>query len=431
MKNKTLQLSFLLAVLLLMMSCSKSEPIIDVQSVELNTTKLTLTEGESKTLTATLIPENATNRNLSWSSSNKTYATVDQNGMVTAIKPGKVDIRVTSEDGNKRATCELTIEYDMPYQDKQYKKVMTATKGKQEVDIIFTGDGFTVEDIQNGDFDKAIDEAIDHFFDIEPYRTYKDYFSVYVIYAFSKDSGISDENNDKNTAFSTKYDEPEPSTLMSIDYDVCFEYASAIPHINFDTEPTIVVVTNSTRYAGTAWLWTNNAAIAIASRSKLHYPYDFRGIVQHEASGHAFGKLADEYYENTTISSSERQDIIEMHQLMHYHNIDVTDDPETILWKHFFNEPKYKYVSIIQGGNYHKYGVWRPEEMTLMLNNVPYINAPGREVIVKRIMRLAGETYSFESFKANDVKEQFTPTRFQFTFDESKRLPPPRIIKVK
>ena len=82
--------------------------VYNVESVSLDKTSITLTEGDSQTLTATVSPSNATNKNISWSSSNTSVATVN-NGKVTAIKAGTATITVTTDDGGKTATCQVTV----------------------------------------------------------------------------------------------------------------------------------------------------------------------------------------------------------------------------------------------------------------------------------------------------------------------------------
>ena len=77
--------------------------------VTLNETKLSLVEGVSETLTATVLPENASGKNVTWSSSDTFVATVDENGKVTAVKEGQATITVTTEDGGKTAKCEVTV----------------------------------------------------------------------------------------------------------------------------------------------------------------------------------------------------------------------------------------------------------------------------------------------------------------------------------
>ncbi len=240
---------------------------IHVESITLNKHELTLNLNESEKLEYTILPEDATNKNVTWESSNPSIATVDQSGKVIAIQVGNATITVTTEDSQKQDVCEVEVvhhyldidphaisffdnneaitidisvsgpwtitskpnwvsaspssgdhndtdititvdaftnnaqnrtgevtfkladqnisdalsitQHNLPYADGEYRQAMSATKGATGVDIVFTGDGFTAEEIASGFFDTSIEQAIDHFFDIEPYRTYKDYFNVY------------------------------------------------------------------------------------------------------------------------------------------------------------------------------------------------------------------------------------------------------------
>lgn len=82
---------------------------VPVTSVSLNKTSLELTEGETAQLNATVLPDNATNKKVTWSSNAPGVATVDSSGKVTAVAPGTATITVTTEDGNKTATCAVTV----------------------------------------------------------------------------------------------------------------------------------------------------------------------------------------------------------------------------------------------------------------------------------------------------------------------------------
>ena len=82
---------------------------IHVTSVSLDKASLELTEGETAQLTATVLPDNATNKNVTWSTSNASIATVDANGLVTAVSAGTAVITVTTEDGTKTASCTVTV----------------------------------------------------------------------------------------------------------------------------------------------------------------------------------------------------------------------------------------------------------------------------------------------------------------------------------
>ena len=82
---------------------------VNVTEVTLDKTELTLTEGETETLTATVRPDNADNKKVTWSSDKTDVATVDGTGKVTAVKAGEAVITVTTEDGGKTATCRVTV----------------------------------------------------------------------------------------------------------------------------------------------------------------------------------------------------------------------------------------------------------------------------------------------------------------------------------
>lgn len=82
---------------------------VAVTGVSLNKQTLSLVEGDSETLTATVIPSNATNKAVSWKSSDASVASVDNSGKVTAVKAGSATITVTTTDGSKTATCSVTV----------------------------------------------------------------------------------------------------------------------------------------------------------------------------------------------------------------------------------------------------------------------------------------------------------------------------------
>ncbi len=82
---------------------------VAVTSVSLNKQTLSLVEGNSETLTATVAPSDATNKAVSWKSSDASVASVDNSGKVTAVKAGSATITVTTTDGSKTATCYVTV----------------------------------------------------------------------------------------------------------------------------------------------------------------------------------------------------------------------------------------------------------------------------------------------------------------------------------
>lgn len=90
-------------------TCAVTVNARPVTGVSLNKSSLELYEGDTSTLIATVSPSNATNKKVSWSSSDSTVASVNTNGLVTAVKKGSATITVTTEDGGKTATCNVEV----------------------------------------------------------------------------------------------------------------------------------------------------------------------------------------------------------------------------------------------------------------------------------------------------------------------------------
>lgn len=88
---------------------------IPTSGISLNVNSITLTKkGETKTLTATVSPKEATNKAVTWTSSDPSVATVDQNGKVTAVADGKTVITVKTKDGGMTASCTVTVKINVP-----------------------------------------------------------------------------------------------------------------------------------------------------------------------------------------------------------------------------------------------------------------------------------------------------------------------------
>ena len=100
----------LAGALLLLPACDKTPQTVAVTSVSVSPTSITLTEGESKALSATVSPADATDKSVTWSSSAPEVASVTASGNVTALKAGSATITVKTTDGGKTATCSVTVQ---------------------------------------------------------------------------------------------------------------------------------------------------------------------------------------------------------------------------------------------------------------------------------------------------------------------------------
>lgn len=84
-------------------------PLVKVTGVSLNKSELSLNKGDSETLVATVLPSNANNKSVTWSSSDDSVATVSQSGVITAVNTGSTNITVTTVNGGYTAQCSATI----------------------------------------------------------------------------------------------------------------------------------------------------------------------------------------------------------------------------------------------------------------------------------------------------------------------------------
>ena len=86
-----------------------SAETVHVTGVSVSPTTASIAQSETVTLAETVVPSNATDKSVTWSSSNNSIATVDSNGVVTGVSPGTATITVTTTDGSYTATCAVTV----------------------------------------------------------------------------------------------------------------------------------------------------------------------------------------------------------------------------------------------------------------------------------------------------------------------------------
>lgn len=337
------------------------------------------------------------------SGTGKTDVTVTVNTLEQGAGNRYGEIKFLLDEKDYRST--MTVEqYDYQYGDGDMITLQESTKGAG-VNIVLMGDCFDAKDISEGKYLNAIQDAYGYFFDIEPYLTYKDYFNVYGVFGMSADSGMGTVNTIREARFGSQYTLNEG---VSPNFETTFAAACLAP-INDDVSKTLVImIENSSDYSGLCYMWGDGSAVAVVPMSEDPAPYDFRGLVHHEAGGHGFGKLADEYiYYNSFIQTCPFNcsvlEVETMKSYGFYDNISLTGDMYSVPWSHMIYDPQYSNtVDVYEGAFMHSRGVFRSEPTSCMDKNIPYYNAISREAMVKRIMDYAGEEYSFENFKAND-----------------------------
>ncbi len=271
------------------------------------------------------------------------------------------------------------------------------------INLIIIGDGFTRKDLNiNGRYENIMKQAANYFFSIEPYKSYRDFFNVYMVVAESAEEGVNEKKNINKikNKFNSTYGEGSEITCNS---DLVFEFAHKVKELPENRPLTIIVVLNSTKYAGTTYLYSNGNSIALCPMSAEESPNDFEGLIHHEAGGHGFGFLCDEYvYYKKEIPESRKQNIKEWQELGFQMNLDFTNNTSTILWKDFIGLKKYSQTGVYEGGYEYQYGVWRSEENSCMNNNIPYYNVQSRWSIVNRIMRLSNKPFTIQDFIETD-----------------------------
>lgn len=344
----------------------------------------------------------------SWCSLSKTSGTRKDETELTikststsGTREGDVVFKLKGKDYTHK--CHVT-QYGYEHAEDEVLTLQKATRGNNGgINIVILGDGYNAKDIADGTYLTDMKQQIEYFFAIEPYTTYRDYFNVYTVFPLSQESGVGTVNTIRYNRFQTTF---TPCVGLKCDYELAFDYAKKAPTVdNSNIDQTLVImVPNSTDYGGVTQMWESGAAIAFCPKSTYSYPLDSRGLIQHEAGGHGFGKLADEYiYYNAFIDGEYLGIFKRQKQFGWFDNLELTARRHEVGWGHLLYHPKYmNIVDIYEGGFFHSRGVFRSEQNSCMNNNIPYYSTISRESIVRRIKKYAGEQFSFDDFVAND-----------------------------
>ena len=286
-------------------------------------------------------------------------------------------------------------------QDGQVTRIHSATVGKG-IDVVFVGDAFADKDQDL--FNKYVKLGKEAFFTEEPFRSTKDRFNIYRIGSVSKNGIIAQEGGD--TKFSAQFGQ---GTNISGDDKAVFSFVQEkIPSVDL-TKTIIFVIINKAKYAGTCWMYTNNMAICYVPLCRDET--DYAQTLRHEGCGHGFGKLADEYFYDSMgrIPDDKVSELKKWKGFAYgfYENVDLTSDPNTILWSKFISDSRYSgKVGVYEGGYTYPYGIYRPTDNSIMRYNTGGFNAPSREAIYKKIMKFSegnAWTYDYETFVAFDA----------------------------
>lgn len=338
-------------------------------------------------------------------------------------------------------------EGDAPYESTDFSAdgkaytLQTASDGNG-INVVLMGDAFSDRQIADGTYENVMKQAADAFFSEEPYTSFKDMFNVYYVNAVSKNEGYVDGGE---TIFSGTFG---GGTHVMGNDELCMKYAQTA--FNFTNEQMqdvlIVVMMNSTAYAGTCYMYYNTGYTSDYGRgtSVAYFPIgtsyeDLATILHHEAGGHGFAKLNDEYaYEYMgMIPESEIHDEQNMRENYGWgKNTDYIPDPARVYWSKFIADSRYasENIGVYEGACTYWTGAYRPTENSIMNDNTGGFNAPSREAIYYRIHKLAyGEswTYDYEDFVNWDLNQR---ARSRVSVVPQKKYPPtapPVIIKAR
>ena len=305
--------------------------------------------------------------------------------------------------------------------DGKVAKLQTHEKGNG-ISIVITGDCFTDKDIASGLFKKVAQQTMEDFFGIEPFTTFRNLFDVYAVTAVSKTS-----YSNYGTALDAEFGS---GSYVYCNEDKVKQYTlKAVKKLD---ETLTIVIVNKNKNSGTAFMpypsldTDYGSGFSYACFGLQDDGVTRRLLINHEANGHGFTKLQDEYYYtgSGTFPKEDGQAIKDTYFAKgFYANIDFESDPQKVKWAKFLSDKRYKYdgLGVFEGGMTMEKGVWRPSENSIMgYQQVGYdgdrFNAPSRAAAYIRIHKLAyGSSWKFdyEEFVKYDAKNRKTSASTQ------------------
>jgi len=316
-------------------------------------------------------------------------------------------------------------------QDGVVSVLQKATEGAG-INVVLMGDAFSDRQIANGVYDSVMKHMAEALFDKEPFASYRKLFNVYAVKVVSPSEGYGD----KGQALGTWFGE---GTEVGGDDSACMAYAlKAISQDAMDNA-LLVVAMNSGRYGGTCSMYAATygdygAGMGLAYLPIYHLDSDFDDVLCHEAVGHGFAKLADEYASlEGEIPAAKKKDITDRVPYGWWKNVDLTGSAQDVKWSGFLQDARYHNdgLGCFEGAYDYKKGIWRPTEQSIMHYTAGGFNAPSRLAIWYKMHRLAYGTswkYDYEDFVTYDAvnrkSSQSTASRALVP------LPAPRVLSL-
>lgn len=322
---------------------------------------------------------------------------------------GSVEFALTGKDGT--AAVEIH-QFDFEADEDAVKKLQTHSKGNG-IPIYFIGDGWTGGEM--AEYMRQCEEDMEHFFGIQPYKRLRQYFDVYACVALSQESGVNTVYTYRDTRFGTIYTAGTQSLSCSgvasqliPDEGLIKDYLTeaGVDLENLRNKGLVILVPNVTDYSSATY-FIDGMTVSICPPTTNPYPMDNRGIVQHEACGHGFGRLGDELISrNAFATSSVKQEVDEKHQWEWFMNLSTTSNMKVVPWAEMIFDPRYSdRVDVFEGGYGYTRGIFRSEANSCMNLGIPYFNSISRLYITKRILETAGVGFDKDDFYTSDSFE--------------------------
>lgn len=327
--------------------------------------------------------------------------TVNEQPAGSATREGRIVFRLKDKDYTTYTTVRQ-VGGDVAENETFILQEATAGAAKA-IPLFIVGDGYNADDIASGKYLKEVREQMEHFFSIEPMKSYRNYFTVSTAVAVSPESGISGL-----TKFDTKDFGGNDNKVM----DYARKYGVGIN--GNEGNSTVMVLLNTNMTSNRSSLHANGLSISYIGKSTDVYPFNQQGHVLHEVVGRGFGKLAPESINHFTFIKScgcsgcnMMSTYNEYKKRGWWQNVSVTPKMSDLPWSHLIFDERYaQHVDVYEGAMNHSRGVYRSENKSVMGNQyVSYFNTISREILVRRIMQCAGERFIFEDFVAKDKLE--------------------------
>lgn len=313
---------------------------------------------------------------------------------------------------------ELLGDHFNPYVSTDYEQdgksvLLQSAKTGNGVNVVFLGDGFSDRQIADGTYDQVMRWGMEAFFSVQPYSYFRDYFTVYYVNVVSKNEGYI-EDGETGLHCSIQDD----GTIYCSD-DLCKTYAlksGVTDYADDDIGRQLLVVTilNSPEYTGTCNAYAymfhqdgdHSVGWSVAYVARADDAEVFQQILRHEACGHGFAKLGDEYSSLDAVKSRA----VVPNEVSYYcsiygwfKNIYVEDASGEVNWEKFMEDARYQpeRLGLYEGAYGQANNYFRPTETSVMRDAMGGFNAPSREAIYYRIHKLAFGTtweYDYESF---------------------------------